>query len=114
MAAVNTNLTIEQGSDYEIQLTITNDDGTPLNLTDYTASSMVRKHYGSSVTEAFSIDFVDRLAGEINLSMGSSITSSLNEGRYVYDIVLNSPQNFKTRVIQGNVLVNPGVTLWLG
>jgi hypothetical protein len=111
MAAVNTNLTIEQGSNYEIDLTITNDDGTPLNLTGYTANSKVRKHYGSSVTESFSIDFVNRLAGEINLSMGSTTTSSLGEGRYVYDIVLTSPQNFKTRVIQGNVLVNPGVTL---
>jgi hypothetical protein len=111
MAAVNTNLTIEQGSDYEIDLTITNDDGTPLNLTGYTADSKIRKHYGSSTTESFSITFVDRLAGEINLSMGSTTTSSLVEGRYVYDIVLTSPQNFKTRVIQGNVLVNPGVTL---
>lgn len=111
MAAVNTNLTIEQGSDYEIELTITNDDGTPLNLTDYTANSMMRKHYGSTVTESFDIQFVNRLAGEINLSMGSTATSSLKEGRYVYDIVLTSPQNFKTRVIQGNILVNPGVTL---
>ena len=110
MAAVNTNLTIEQGSDYEIELTITNDNGTPLDLTGYTADSMIRKHYGSSVTESFDISFVDRLAGEINLSMGSSITSSLKEGRYVYDVVITSVNNFKTRVIQGNVLVNPGVT----
>jgi hypothetical protein len=111
MAAVNTNLTIEQGSDYNIDLTIDNDDGTPLILTGYTAQSKVRKHYGSTSYQDFTIEFVDRLAGEIRLSMGSSITSSLSEGRYVYDIVLTDPNLVKLRVVQGNVLVNPGVTL---
>lgn len=111
MAAVNTNLTIEQGADYEIALTITNDDNSPLNLTDYTAASVMRKHYGASTSYAFTITFVDRLAGEITLSMPDTTTSTLTEGRYVYDVVLTASTGTKTRVIQGNVLVNPGATL---
>ena len=111
MPALNTNLTVEQGSDYDITLTIDNVDGSPLNLTGYTAQSMVRKHYGSSDHQDFVVTFVDRLLGEISLSMASTITSLLPEGRYVYDVVLNDPNDLKTRVIQGNVLVNPGVTL---
>jgi hypothetical protein len=43
--------------------------------------------------------------------MASTVTSTLSEGRYVYDIVLTSPTSTKSRVIQGNIIVNPGVTL---
>lgn len=111
MAPVNINLTIEQGSDYEASFTITNDDGSALNLTDYDAEAKLRKHYASTTAKTFVITFVNRVAGEIAVSMASTVTSTLSEGRHVYDIVLTSPTNTKSRVIQGNVLVNPGVTL---
>ena len=111
MAPVNINLTIEQGSDYEATFTITNDDGSALNLTGYNAEAELRKHYASTSSKSFVISFVDRLAGEIAVSMASTVTSTLSEGRYVYDIVLTSSALTKSRVIQGNIIVNPGVTL---
>jgi hypothetical protein len=112
MAAISLNLNIEQGSDYEITLTINNDDdNSPLNLTGYDAESVLRKHYGASNSVDFDISFVNRLLGQISLSMPREKTSLLKEGRYVYDVVLLSPNDVKTRVIQGSVLVSPGVTL---
>lgn len=111
MSAININLTLEQGTDYDVDFTIRNDDGSPLNLTDYSALSVIRKTYTSSTSYPFQVTFVDRVAGEIKISMGSSVTTTLKEGRYVYDVVLNSPNSKKSRVIQGNVLVTPGVSL---
>lgn len=111
MSAININLTLEQGTDYDVDFTIRNDDGSPLNLTDYDAQSVVRKTYTSTISYPFEITFVDRIAGQINVSMASTVTSTLKEGRYVYDVVLTSGNNVKTRVIQGNLLVNPGVSL---
>jgi hypothetical protein len=111
MSAININLTLEQGIDYDVDFTIRNDDGSPLNLTDYNAESVIRKTYTSSTSYPFQVSFVDRIAGEINLSMGSTMTSTLKEGRYVYDVVLTSGNNQKSRVVQGNILVSPGVTL---
>lgn len=111
MAAININLTIEQGADYDVDFTIRNDDGTPLNLTGYTAESVVKKHSSSVSSYPFNVTFINRAAGEIAISMASTTTSTLSEGRYLYDVVLTSPNNFKSRVIQGSVLVIPGVTL---
>jgi hypothetical protein len=111
MPAININLSLEQGTDYEVDFTIRNDDGTPLNLTGYASSCFMRKNYTSTTSYPFTVSFVDRLAGEITLGMGRSVTSQISEGRYVYDITLTSPTNVRTRVIQGNVLVSPGVTL---
>jgi len=38
--------------------------------------------------------------------MPDNITSTLKEGRYVYDVVLISPNDKRTRVIQGMVIVS--------
>jgi hypothetical protein len=111
MSAININLALEQGTDYEVDFTIRNDNGTPLNLTGYASSSYVKKNYTSTTLYPFTVNFIDRIAGEISLGMGKSITSQIFEGRYVYDVTLTSPNNITTRVIQGNILVSPGVTL---
>lgn len=111
MSAININLIMEQGADYEVDFTIRNDDGSALNLTGYTAESVVKKHSSSTTSYPFSVTFVDRTAGEISVSMASTTTGTMSEGRYMYDVVLTSPSSAKSRVIQGNVLVNPGVTL---
>ena len=42
--------------------------------------------------------------------MGYTATAAIEGGRYVYDVILISPNDYRTRVVQGNVLVTPGVT----
>ena len=110
MAASPLNLTMEQGADFEITVTVRNKNNVPLNLLGYSAESEVRKHYSSTTSRPFTVTFVDRQNGRISLSMHHSITAGLNEGRYVYDIVLISPNDLRTRVIQGTILVSPGVS----
>jgi hypothetical protein len=111
MSAININLVLEQGTDYSVDFTITNEDGTPLNLTGYGSSCVMRKHYGATTSYPFNVSFVNRLTGQIRISMGSSTSAAASDGRYVYDIVLSDPNSLKSRPIQGNILVNPGVTL---
>ena len=41
--------------------------------------------------------------------MTNAATSALDPRRYVYDIVLTSPQGIKTRVIEGILEVTPGL-----
>jgi hypothetical protein len=110
MAASPLNLTIEQGIDFEITITVRNKNNVPLNLFGYTAVSEIKKHHASTTSYPFTVTFVDRQNGRISLSMSNNVTNTLNEGRHVYDIVLTSPNNLKTRVIQGTVLVSPGVS----
>lgn len=110
MAAIPLNLTLEQGVDYDVTFTVRNKNKTPLNLFGYNAESLVRKHYSASSTYPFTITFVNRANGIINLSMTDTQTSELAEGRYVYDVVLISPSGLKSRVAMGSLLVSPGVT----
>lgn len=110
MAAIPLNLTIEQGADFQINLTVRNKDGTPLNLLGYTASSNLRKHYTSTSTYPFILTFVDRINGRISLEMSDAVTATLTEGRYVYDIFIESSNGKKTKVVYGMVIVSPGVS----
>ena len=50
MASAVSNLLIYQGSDFTIDFTIENDNGTDFNLTGYTAACLIKKHYTSSIS----------------------------------------------------------------
>lgn len=110
MAASPLNLTVEQGADFELTITVRNKNNVPLNLLGYSASSVIKKHSSSTTSRPFSVTFVDRQNGRISLSMSHTVTNTLSEGRYLYDIILTSPNNLRTRVIQGMVTVSPGVS----
>ena len=110
MAAVPLNLTLEQGTDFNANFTVRNKDLTPLNLLGYTASSQMRKHYTATRSYQFDVTFIDRVKGKISISMSDAITSTIPEGRYVYDIFIESSNGTKTKVIAGMILVHPGVS----
>jgi hypothetical protein len=110
MAAVPLNLTLEQGADFNVNFTVRNKDRTPLNLLGYTAFSEMRKHYTATTKYTFDITFIDRVKGKISLSMSDAVTATIEEGRYVYDVFIESANGVKTKVVAGMVLVQPGVS----
>lgn len=105
------NIVINAGSDFSQPYTIYSTLDFPINLAGYSAASMMRKHAESSVVVAnFDVTFVDRFAGEIQISLGSSITKNIKEGRYVYDIMMIDSKGSKSIAIEGMVLVRTGIS----
>ena len=111
MAAIPINLICEKGTDFSATFNIQNEaNTTPLNLTGYTAVAKIKKSYTSSTSSDFVVDFPDRYNGQLKVSLDNAATASLTARRYVYDILLTAPTGYKTRVIEGLVEVNPGVS----
>lgn len=110
MAARNVNLVLEQGVDFQATFTIRNNNNAPLNLTGYTGISSIKKHPTSSIAYPLTLTFPDLINGKVAVSMGFTATDAIEGGRYIYDVILISPNSYRTRVVQGNVLVTPGVT----
>ena len=111
MAVYTNNLIISSGESFSIPLTILDSTGVELNMTGYAASSAIRKHPNSSTKAAdFVVGITSATEGLVTLSLGSTITSSLKEGRYVYDLLLISDTNMKSIVVEGSVLVTSGIT----
>tara|TARA_B100001778_G_scaffold302798_1_gene279706 strand:- start:6 stop:344 length:339 start_codon:yes stop_codon:yes gene_type:complete len=112
MASAVSNLLIYQGSDFIIDFTVENDNGTEFDLTGYSAASLIKKHYTSSTSQTVTTAVVNpTTSGRIQLSLTNSQTAAMKSGRYVYDVVITSSTGLKTRVLEGSVSVLEGVTL---
>lgn len=104
-------LTVDQGANFTTTVTVKDDSGNPLNLTSYQASAQLRKSYYSTTAVDFDVDKnTNPQLGEIIVSLTGANTASIQPGRYVYDLLITSPENVKTRVIEGIVTVLPSVT----
>ena len=107
MAAVH-NLYIDQGADFSAEIGIYDDFNTPWDLNGYTGEAKMKKSYYSSTSYNFTVSVGTN--GTLTLSMPAATTTSIEQGRYVYDIVISSSAGTKTRVIEGIATINPGVT----
>ena len=110
MATIS-NLFIDQDADFTTTVTINDSSDVALDLTGYTAAATIRKSHKSSTSNAFGVAFVDpRTSGQKILSLTDVQTAALNEGRFVYDLVIIESGGDKTRVVEGIATIKPSVT----
>jgi len=96
--AIYSNIVIDQGADYSASIDVTDTDGDAVDLTGHTGKGQIRKTYSSSTA----VDF--------DVSVKSPATNAMKAGRYVYDVEITSSAGTKTRVLEGQVEITPGVT----
>jgi hypothetical protein len=111
MAAGKHNITVEQGAFYNMQLRV-EENGVPVDLTNYTFESQIRKsHYSTDIAANFATLLVNGPAGTFNISLTGTITAALDSAFiHVYDVEMTSDTGLVTRVVEGTVSVSPEVT----
>ena len=110
MAAGTYNFIVEQGATFNRILTV-KENNSAMNLTGYSVASKMRStHDSSTVVGTFTCTISNASGGEITMSMTSSTSSAIEEGIYVYDLETTSGTGTVTRLLQGEVTVNPEVT----
>ena len=106
-----TDLTIDQGADFETTFDLVADDGTPVDITGYIFTGQIRKsYYSTNPTANLVITILNSVNGNTKISLGSSNTANIISGRYVYDIKMKDSMNVTTRVVEGIVTITPQVT----
>lgn len=114
MPAGRFDITVEQGSTFNLQLAYKTPAGTPVNLTNFTARMQIRADYCSSnwvancTTENGGI-VLGGSAGTIVVSIPATTTEWIEAGQYVYDLELVSGSAV-TRLIEGRATVTSEVT----
>ena len=109
--AVYSDLSIDQGSDFSADITVEDSTGTVGNLSGYTVAGKIRKSYTSTTATNFTAVVSSASNGIVTISLSNSVTNGMKAGRYVYDVEITKTSNGeKTRVVEGQVTVNPGVT----
>lgn len=109
MATIS-NLVIDQGTTFSSIISLTNQDGTAMNLTSYTVKSQFRKSYQSSSATDFTASIYDAVAGKVRLQLTPAASSAVRAGRYLYDIELTAPTGEKSRALEGLVIITPEIT----
>ena len=94
------NLTINGGANFSNIFTVKNPDSTAFDFTDYSGSSQMTKSVAVGSTgfpdATFTVGFTSAVEGKLEISLGSTSTRSLEAGRYVYDILVNSASSSNT------------------
>ena len=124
--AYGVNLTINTGSDLDADYTVVGTSGTAFDFSsdnavaigtasvaDWTGSAQLAKSIaiGSSqhAVATFDVGFTSAKGGEFRLSLGSTATRNLTEGRYVYDVLVSSGASI-FRIVSGDVMVVGGIS----
>ena len=109
--AAKANILIDQGTDFSTTLTVTDDDGSAIDLTGFTGSAQLRKHYTSTTSTNFTVSFESpRSTGKVTISLSRAVTANLESGRYVYDVEITNAANNRSRLVEGIVTITPEVT----
>jgi len=107
--AIIQNITIDQDCDYTETLTVKDSTGTVVDLSNETITSTMRKTYSSATKYSFNTAKVSATDGTCTINLTDAVTAELEEGRYVYDVVVSSGNTFY-RLADGNILVRPGIS----
>jgi hypothetical protein len=110
--ATISNLYIDQGTTFSTIIDLTNQDGSPMNLTGFTIQAQIRKSYQSSTFTNFTASvYGTPTNGQIRLQLTPSVSSAMRAGRYLYDIeITNTTTQDKYRVLEGIVVISPEIT----
>lgn len=117
MAASKYDFTIEQGSSFKISLIYKDQDGNPINLTDWCARLIWKTN--TNITQVFSSNnldnsvykfIIDPTNGKLTLMIPANTTNTFNFITSKYDLELQSPDDlyngggkFTTRLLFGTI-----------
>jgi hypothetical protein len=106
------NITIEQGTSFEMIVEVTDDDDNPIDYTGYEPVGNIRKNNESANSIVFDIS-ID--INNLTVSLDASATVNAYPGKYIYDILVRDPSNHNSveKIIEGVCLINPTASQWL-
>jgi hypothetical protein len=112
--AVAYNTIIDQGADWYLTVTYENPNGTPINITSYTAALQIRS-LPSDPTTVLSLSTgsgitITGATGTVAVHATATQTRAIDEGTYYYDLEITAPTGVVTRLVQGQVVVSAEVT----
>jgi hypothetical protein len=106
--ASKANIVVDQGATFATDILLVDNSDNPLDLTGYVGVSKMKKSYTTSSAISFAVNVS---SGLVTLSLNNAVTSTIEPGRYVYDVVLSSSAaNTSIRILEGIVTVTPGVS----
>jgi hypothetical protein len=116
MAAGYQDLYMEQGTTFTTQLTLTDSNGNPYQLSNFTIASQAKPSYTTTDANSilnFTSTTIDANNGILQLSATAANTANIvtnTVGKMVYDVIIIDTGGNVSRVLEGQIYVSPSVT----
>lgn len=104
---------ISGGSNFNKEYQLLDTSKSPIDIDGWSTSGQIAKSVAIGATlgaqQTFAVGITSAADGKFKLSLTPNQTSSLDSGRYVYDVLLNNGST-TYKVLEGNIVVNPGIS----
>jgi hypothetical protein len=108
MAVIAENFVLQQGEDFSRDFVLKNPDKSLVDISSYTASAFLAKYARDSTTFPFAVGITTNTS-TIRISMASTITSTLDDGRYYYNVFTVDGSSVKQKQREGSIIVNSSI-----
>ncbi len=124
LSGLQRDIVMDQGSSIKIDFSLTDSNGSPLNMTGYDVRLQVRKSYGDNSSPLINatlanskLAWTSQVGGTFFFTLQPADTSSISfakdspdvlEG--VYDLEIQSPVGFVSKPVKGSFTLNREVT----
>ena len=106
------NLTIYQKSTFRSTFQVNQENRSAFNLTGYSITSKLKKSVAIGATlgasATFTVGFTSAADGKMKISLGSTSTRDLSQGRYGYTVLVSSGSTLYN-LVNGQIYVYPGI-----
>ena len=102
-------LSVKRRADCILRLQFKDASRQPINLTGFDVAAQVWDQARTLKYADFTVDFIDRLAGKVNLRLFPHETEALPDDSW-YDVLLVDPSGTKDYQIEGIIYAHEGYT----
>ena len=111
MAVFSTNLLIYKHTDFEQTFVLEDSQSNSAkDLTGFTGTCRMQRTLNLGSLTSFSLSFTNRSLGKVRISLTSTQTANIDDGKYFYELLLTDSNGIAERVIEGVVIVKHPVT----
>lgn len=110
MAAGVYNLTIEQGVDLALQVSVKDSTGATYSLAGSAAAAQIRDDYNGNLLASFAAVTNTGTTGTLGLTLSAATAANLPLSGGKWDLLLTTSAGTKVRLLAGNVSVSGEVT----
>ena len=103
------NISLQRRADYYVTLQFKDPTGAAIDLTGWTVAAQVWNKNRTTKYADFAVDYTDRAAGTVSISLTDTQTEALPDEVY-YDVLLTSTTGIKEYYLEGVIYVSEGYT----
>lgn len=100
---------LTQNVPFSKEVLVKDENGVIVNLTGYTGSMNLAKHYDSATKYAVTVSVLNAAGGILLLSMTDEQTDALPYGTMVYSLFIKPSGGENVLLLQGQAVINPTV-----